>query len=232
MDILKLLCVAIGSFLALFLLTRLNGKRQVSELSAFDYINGITIGSIAAEMATELEEFWKPLIAMAVYALLTLLFAWLSDKSVIFRHMTVGCPQILLEDGVFYRKNFKSGHIDLDEFLSRCRAAGYFKITDIQLAILEPNGTITFLPYDQARPATPADLNMAPKAEKPPVTVVSDGCMLKPHLRAAGLTEQSLREKLSLQGVQSLREVFLATCDDEGALRVYPVQPQAPRSAF
>ena len=70
MDVLKLFCTAVGSFVVLFILMRINGKRQISQLSAFDYINGITVGSIAAEMATELEEFWKPLLAMVLYACL------------------------------------------------------------------------------------------------------------------------------------------------------------------
>ena len=149
MDVLKLFCTAVGSFAVLFVLMRLNGKRQISQLSAFDYINGITIGSIAAEMATELEEFWKPLLAMVLYALLTLLVSVLTDKSRRFRYLATGKPQVLLEDGVFHRESFKGGHIDLDEFLSRSRLAGYFKVSDIKLAILEPCGDISFLPYDR-----------------------------------------------------------------------------------
>ena len=75
-------------------------------------------------MATELEEFWKPLLAMVLYALLTLLVSVLTDKSRRFRYLAAGKPQVLLEDGMFHRESFTGGHIDLDEFLSRSRLAG------------------------------------------------------------------------------------------------------------
>ena len=222
MDVLKLFCTAVGSFAVLFVLMRLNGKRQISQLSAFDYINGITIGSIAAEMATELEDFWKPLLAMVLYALLTLLVSVLTDKSRRFRYLATGKPQVLLEDGVFHRESFKGGHIDLDEFLSRSRLAGYFKVSDIKLAILEPCGDISFLPYDRCRPATPEDLGKAPASSAVPVAVVGDGKILSERLSSAGIGEGTVKEKLAAEKID-LSDVFLATCDENGEMRIYPM---------
>lgn len=223
MDIIKLFCTAIGSFVVLFALMRLNGKRQISQLSAFDYVNGITVGSIAAEMATELEQFWKPLLAMVLYALLTLLVSVLTDKSRRFRRLAVGSPQVLLEDGVFYPRSFSGGHIDLDEFLSRCRLAGYFKVSDIQLAVLEPCGDISFLPYERCRAATPEDLGRVPKAAVAPIAVVADGELLTERLSAAGTTEKAVLEQLAAQQLTP-DKVFFATCDDSGRLRIYPTR--------
>ena len=220
MDVLKLFCTAVGSFAVLFVLMRLNGKRQISQLSAFDYINGITIGSIAAEMATELEDFWKPLLAMVLYALLTLLVSVLTDKSRRFRYLATGKPQVLLEDGVFHRESFKGGHIDLDEFLSRSRLAGYFKVSDIKLAILEPCGDISFLPYDRCRPATPEDLGKAPTSSAAPIAVVGDGKILSERLSSAGVSEGTVKEKLAAEKID-LSDVFLATCDENGELQIY-----------
>ena len=220
MDVLKLFCTAVGSFAVLFVLMRLNGKRQISQLSAFDYINGITIGSIAAEMATELEDFWKPLLAMVLYALLTLLVSVLTDKSRRFRYLATGKPQVLLEDGVFHRESFKGGHIDLDEFLSRSRLAGYFKVSDIKLAILEPCGDISFLPYDRCRPATPEDLGKAPTSSAAPIAGVGDGKILSERLSSAGVSEETVKEKLAAEKID-LSDVFLATCDENRELRIY-----------
>lgn len=222
MDVLKLFCTAVGSFAVLFILMRINGKRQISQLSAFDYINGITIGSIAAEMATELEEFWKPLLAMVLYALLTLLVSVLTDKSRRFRYLAAGKPQVLLEDGVFHRESFKGGHIDLDEFLSRSRLAGYFKVSDIKLAVLEPCGDISFLPYDRCRPATPEDFGKAPASSAVPVAVVGDGKILSERLSSAGIGEGTVKEKLAAEKID-LSDVFLATCDENGEMRIYPM---------
>lgn len=222
MDVLKLFCTAVGSFVVLFILMRINGKRQISQLSAFDYINGITIGSIAAEMATELEEFWKPLLAMVLYALLTLLVSVLTDKSRRFRYLAAGKPQVLLEDGVFHRESFTGGHIDLDEFLSRSRLAGYFKVSDIKLAVLEPCGDISFLPYDRCRPATPEDFGKAPASSAVPVAVVGDGKILSERLSSAGVSEGTVKEKLAAEKID-LSDVFLATCDENGEMRIYPM---------
>lgn len=227
MEILKVCASAGSSFLVLLVMTRLNGKRQIAQLSAFDYINGITIGSIAAEMAFNADEFYKPLTALLIYALLTLLLSILTDKSLAVRHLVEGKPQILLEDGVFYRDSFHSGHIDLDEFLSRCRIAGYFKVSDIQMAVLEPNGEITFLPYERCRPATPSDLGCAPAPAAAPVPVISDGQILSSHLQTLHLSVAELEEKVAAEK-QTVSDIFLATCDDTGALRIYASQAEKP----
>ena len=81
MDLLNVTAASIGSIIALFLLTKLIGNKQMSQLNLFDYINGITIGSIAAEMATSLEsDFLKPLLAMGIYALATVLSDLASNR--------------------------------------------------------------------------------------------------------------------------------------------------------
>ncbi|MEG2377593.1 MAG: DUF421 domain-containing protein, partial [Clostridia bacterium] len=120
MQYLNVFLVSAGSVIALFFLTKLMGYRQVSQLSMFDYIIGITIGSIAAEMATALESnFIKPLIAMAVYALMALLFSIITSKSLRLRRALTGDTLILFDSGKLYRGNLKRAHLDLSEFLSQ-----------------------------------------------------------------------------------------------------------------
>lgn len=80
MSFLKLLLTALGSFVALFIVAKFIGHKQISQLYFFDCITGITIGSIAAEMATELEEPWKPLTAMVIYGVVTLLLRVITGK--------------------------------------------------------------------------------------------------------------------------------------------------------
>ena len=125
----------------------------MSQLSMFDYIIGITIGSIAAEMATALEtEFWQPLLAMGIYALVAVIFSILSTKSLKSRRLISGTTLVLFDNGILYRKNFKTAKLDLDEFLMICRINGYFNLNDIQTALLETNGKISFLPKAEKRP--------------------------------------------------------------------------------
>ena len=133
MDILHIILTSLGSIVVLFILTKLMGYRQMSQLSMFDYINGITIGSIAAEMATSLEDsVMPPVVAMIVYALVAILLSTLSEKSIFLRRFIVGKSIILLNNGKLYYKNLKKARLDLGEFLIQCRINGYYDLGQLQ----------------------------------------------------------------------------------------------------
>ena len=222
MDVLKICGTAPASVIVLFLLTKLMGQKQISQLSLFDYINGITIGSIAAEMATALEQdFWLPLTAMVIYTLFSLLIAVLERKSIKLNKFFVGNPNILLENGVLYEKNLRRAHLSVTEFLSQCRIGGFFNLSDIQCAILEPNGSISFLPKGDMRPVTPADMQIAAAPSTLLPNVIVDGEIFCANLRALGLNEAWLLKQLEKQGVSSPADVFLATVDAQKQLSVY-----------
>ncbi|MEM1484240.1 DUF421 domain-containing protein [Oscillospiraceae bacterium PP1C4] len=194
----------------------------MSQLSMFDYINGITIGSIAAEMATSLEDdFMKPLAAMIIYALVSVLISIATNKSIKLRRILTGETLILLDDGKIYKKNLKKAKLDISEFLTQCRSSGYFNIANIQTAILEPNGRISFLPVSLQRPVTPCDLNLSPSQEKPVVNVIIDGKVLPDNLKFTGNNDTWLEKQLHAQGISKIADVFLATCDCDNQLSVY-----------
>lgn len=221
MEIVKIILTSLGSIVAIFILSKFMGYRQMSQLSMFDYINGITIGSITAEMATALEEFYKPLTAMIVYTIIVILISEINEKSVFLRRYITGKPIVLLNNGKLYFKNLKHSRIDLDEFLVRCRNSGYFDISKIQTAILESNGKISFLPLSTERPATPKDLNLNPTQDTMVANVIMDGQVLKKNLKHTGNDEKWLNNQLHVYGVSSVSEVFLATCDNNNKLNVY-----------
>ena len=128
MDLLKIVALSLGSVIFLFILTKLMGNKEMSQLSMFDYIIGITIGSIAAEMATALEsDFMQPLVAMAVYAVVSIVISVLSYKSLKFRGISSGDSLILLDNGEIYRDNLKKAKLDLNEFLMQCRINRIFQ---------------------------------------------------------------------------------------------------------
>ncbi|OQB24782.1 MAG: hypothetical protein BWY11_00843 [Firmicutes bacterium ADurb.Bin182] len=222
MEYLSVILAAFGSFATLFLFTRLTGNRQMSQLSMFDYISGITIGSIAAEMATTLEgSFMKPLIALAVYTLMTLLLYFVAAKSQKIRRLVNGEALILFYDGNLYFANFKKAKIELSEFLTQCRNSGYFDLNKLQAAILESNGKISFLQKPEYRPVEPKDLNIYPKIEKPLVNIILDGEILHDNLEYTGNDLAWLERKLAEKNI-SASEVFLATCDYNNEFSVYP----------
>lgn len=127
MDLLKIVWLSLGSLLTLFILTKLMGNKEMSQLSMFDYIIGITIGSIAAEMSTALEsDFMQPVVAMAVYAIVSIIISVLSYKSIKVRRIVSGNSLILLDNGELYRDNLKKAKLDLNEFLMQCRTSRLF----------------------------------------------------------------------------------------------------------
>jgi len=224
-DILKITLLSVFSEIALFILTKLMGNKEMSQLSMFDYVIGITIGSIAAEMATSLENnYLEPLLAMTVYAIIAILISVISYKSMKFRRFIYGNSLILLDNGELYRKNFSKAKLDLNEFLVQCRSNGFFSLSDIQTAILEPNGKVSFLPNSQTRPATPSDLNISTEQSRISVNVILDGAILKENLYYTGNDEIWLQKQLVSQGFKNESEIFLATCDSNNNLSVYKVK--------
>lgn len=225
MEIMKLVHVfftSLGSAVTMFLLTKIMGKKEISQLTMFDFVIGITIGSIAAEMATSLEaDYLKPLLAMIVYALLSILISYAMTKSIILRRFLYGKSLILFQDGEINDKNLKKARLDVSEFLTQCRNSGYFNIGNLQTAILEPNGKISFLPLSSQRPVTPNDLKLKPSEEKLLTNLVIDGKILSGNLKFTGNDEKWLYKQLKTQGIDNISDVFLATCDANNQISIY-----------
>ena len=222
MHILYIVVLSIGSIVELFILCKLMGYRQLSQLSMFDYINGITIGNIAAEMATSLDDnFIEPLVAMLIYAFAAIFLSWWSSKSIKARRIISGKPTVLLNNGQLFEKNFRKAKIDLNEFLAQCRISGYFDISQLESAILEENGHISFLPKSGNRPLTPGDMRFTPKRDALVANVIIDGHIMPKNLKASGKDERWLDNQLKTYGISDIKEVFLATCDLNQQFTVY-----------
>ena len=226
MKLLSVALTALGSVAALFLLAKLLGNRQISQLSMFDYIIGISIGSIAAEMATELEEPLQPLVAMSVYALLALLIDILARKSLAARKLISGRPIILMHGGEIYRDNLIRARLDINDYLTLCRSAGYFDVRDIETAILEENGTVSFLPREAARAARPRDFGIYPNQTKTLLPVVIDGSVIAQNLAEGGRTEGWLAAELQTLGYGGPEDALCAFIDGQGELFAYPMNRQ------
>ena len=213
---------ALFSIATLFVITKLIGYRQLAQLSTFDYVNGITIGSIAAELSiAEGEEFGEWLVALLVYGAVTWLLALLADHSVKARRVIDGRAIVLLDKGKLYDKNFRRAHMDIHEFQMECRSCGYFDLSQIETAVLESNGKLSILPVSRARPATPEDLAVRVQQEELCGNVIVDGNVMEKNLQNLGYDRQWLRDQLRRQHRSSLRDIFLATCSPDGVLTVF-----------
>lgn len=221
MDFIKLISTSLLSVISLFLIAKIMGHKQVAQLDFFDYINGITIGSIAAELATELEAPWKPLIAMIIYGMIAVGLSLLTNKYPKIRKYVNGSPTILMNGGKLYRKNMKKAKLDLSEFLTMCREQGYFDLNDIQTAIFEYNGKLTILPNSANRPVTPADIELNPEPDHINTEVIMDGRIMNENLKRMGLDLQWLEKQVKAQGYHDSKEIFLGLCDNNNKLSLF-----------
>ena len=224
MDHLHVVIFSTASAVMMFIFTKLMGNKQISQINLFDYIVGITIGSIVAEMATGLEQpITLPALAIVMYAFFAIAISFVSRKSIGARKIFSGRPLLLMDNGVVYRGNLQKAKIDSSDFLMLCRAKGFFNLSQIQTAVLECNGELSILPKSDGRPVTPADMNLSPEQEEVVTTVVMDGKVLKANLKIANHNDNWLHTRLREQNYQSPKDVFLATCDNKGHLSVYPM---------
>lgn len=223
MDILKVILTSLLSVVALFAITKIMGHKQVAQLDFFDYISGITIGSIGAELATELESPWKPLIALGIYGATSLILNLTTSKFPRSRKYINGSPSILMNNGSIYRKNLKKAKLDLSEFMLLCREQGYFDLEDIQIAILEHNGKISILPKASSRPATPEDLKITAKSTKIGTELIMDGRIMGENLSRIGRDTKWLLRELKSLGYEDSKTIFLCIWREEDQkLVLYP----------
>ncbi len=224
MDVIKIIGTALLSVVALFVIAKIMGHKQVAQLDFFDYVSGITIGSIGAELATDLDEPWKPLIALGIYGGVSVLLSLLAHKFPKTRKYINGTPTILMDNGKLYRKNLKKAKLDLSEFMLLCREQGYFDLNEIQTVVFEHNGKLSILPKAANRPATPSDLKITAQATHIGTEIIMDGRIMGENLKRMGLDQKWLDKQLKEQGFKSAKDVFLAVCDSDKKLSLFAVE--------
>lgn len=225
MNILKIILIALFSITELFILTKLMGKRQISQLSFFDYICGISIGSIAAEMATEpFEKFYPSAIAMLIYAVITFLISFTSDKIIKARAFLENRPTILYDNGKIIENALSKARIDVNEFLMECRINGYFNLEDLQTVIFESNGKFSFLPKANKKPVSPYDMNLSVNQEELFLPVVIDGKALENNLKKCGKDIIWLKSQIKEKNNGKIADTLLAACDKNNNFICYKKQ--------
>ena len=212
-DIFKVVIRCIVAMTTLFFMTKLLGKKQVSELSLFDYVVGISIGNFASEMAINLEaEFFNAMLAIVVFGVLAYIISILTLKSLKLRKFFIGSPTILLEHGNLIYKNMKKSMIDVNDILSQAREMGYFDISEVEFAILEANGKISFLPKGEYKNINIKDMNLKIEKQGLCANVIMDGNIMNDNLNNIGKDEEWLLHELDVKG-KNVSDILLATVD-------------------
>lgn len=221
MDIIKVILTSLLSVAVLFVITKVMGHKQIAQLDFFDYISGITIGSIGADLAIDLETPWKSLIAVIVYGIASILLSAAANKYQKSRKIINGAPSIIMDNGKIYRENLKKSKLNLSDFMMMCRELGYFELNDIQTAVFEANGKLTVLPKSEKRPLTPQDMDISLPKQSIGTEIIMDGNILHENLKRKGLDIIWLKNELDKQNCNSSKEILLAVCDNNNKLTIY-----------
>lgn len=209
------------SLVALFLVTKMLGKKQVSQLSLFDYVIGISIGNFAAEMTVNLDtNEINGIVAVLVFGFVAYIVSIATMKSIVLRKFFMGKPTLLIQDGKLLMEGLKKVKFDINDLLEECRGKGYFDISQIAYAVMEINGQLSILPKSEYAPPTLKDLNIKKPKATMCANIIIDGCIMSEALTDMQKNEKWLRHELKTKGVR-LEDVLLATLDEEEKLMVY-----------
>ncbi len=219
-----ILVVIIRSFIAFFsllILVRLMGKQQMSELTFFDYIVGITIGSIASTLSVQVNQNTLATLAgMAVWTILPIFLAYLCLHNVWARKVVEGEATIVIANGKILEKNLQKVRLSIDDVISQLRSEGVFNITDVEFALFETDGKLSIQKKSTKRPLTPGDLSLSTQYEGLPANLIEDGVVLQDALQSLNLTKAWLYNHLKNADIPDVKQVSLAQLDTQGNLYV------------
>lgn len=221
----NIFCVFYRTILAcsmLFLVAKLVGKKQISQLNLFDYIIGITIGSVAADISLDLEKnLLSGILSIFLYGFISYIISIVTLKNISLRRIFNGVPTVLVEKGKIIQSGFDKAKIDINEFLSQARINGYFDLNEIDYAIMEINGSISFLPNENDKPVNKKDMKIKCKNKGLTANIIIDGNYMFNNMKAIGRDRKWLDHELDVQGIKDYDEVLLATCDDNYQVHIY-----------
>lgn len=212
------------SLSALFLIAKLSGPRQIAQLTFYDYIFGITVGSVAAAVAIDTSlPLYGGLLSLIIYCGFTLLMSLLTEKSILCRRFISGNPEILFYNGMLIEKQLRKCKLDIQELTGLARNRGFYNLNEVSCIIMETNGTLSFLPKSESRPLTPRDLQIKPAEAMLAANIIIDGNIMEHHLKAVGKDKQWLEAVLKNQSLKA-KDILLATADRNGNFKAYPKQ--------
>jgi uncharacterized membrane protein YcaP (DUF421 family) len=224
MTILELLFRVILSFVILLTLTRIIGRKEISQITFFNFVSSIALGTIGATLAiNKTVSIRNGIMALIGWSIITIVLEKIDIKSKKFRKVIEGEPKIVIKNGEIMEDALKKKRLDVDELKSLLRQKNVFSVSDVEFAIFETNGQISVMKKDHKQPITKGDLNIH---EDPsiiyaiPLKVISDGEINMENLKKINLDERWLIDNLKNEGVNSVSEVFYAEVQKDGTLYI------------
>lgn len=207
------------AFFTLFIFSRLIGKQQISQLTFFEYVTGITIGSIASDLSISLDHRGLiPWLGLAMWSLLTILLQWSITKHRRFAKIIEGEPVVVIQSGKLLDDNIRVLRYRVDDIVVQLRQKGVFDISEVEVALIEPNGHLSVRRKSQLEPVTPKDLGLSTPYQGLPTELIVDGEIIEENLRQVGLDRAWLINSLTQRGITSPDQVSYASLNTQGKL--------------
>ena len=221
-EIISLILKSFSSVIILFFLSKLMGRKQVGQLNIFDYIIGISIGSIAAEMSLNKDvNFLEGTLSMSIYALVSYFISILTMKSITARRYVIGSPTVIIQNGKILYKNLKKAKMDVNDLLEQARANGYFDLSEIEFSLMESDGKLSFLPKSKYVPLTPNDMKIKTDYKGLSYNLIIDGNIMENNLKNIKKDKKWLLTRLEKKGYNNLNNILLVICDSKEKLTIY-----------
>lgn len=205
----------------IFILFKLMGKKQVSQMSMFDYITGITIGSVAADISLDINKnLISGVICLIIYCIIDILLSYLSLKSVALRNFFEGKETPLIINGKINKENMAKNKITINILQTEARLMGIFNLDEVANAILEPSGMISFELKEKEKPSTKKDIGIKTNNKGLVYNLIIDGEIVKDNLEHVKKTEKWLKHELKVLG-KNQKDILLLTIDGEEKINIY-----------
>jgi uncharacterized membrane protein YcaP (DUF421 family) len=219
----QLFLVTWKSFLIFFMLVILSrsiGRKLLAQMSYFDFTVAITIGSISGSYVVQMVKGMWVLIAPIILALCAITFDYVHVKSLRIRKIAEGEPVIVIQNGQILEKNMKKLRYHLDNLESQLREKGVFDFSEVEFAVLEPQGQLSVLKKSQYLPVTPADMKISTEYKGMSTEIIKDGLVLEQNLQQNNLDRHWLNQELKKRNINNVSDVIYAAVNTSGVLYV------------
>lgn len=224
MAITELILRAALSFVVLFTLTRIMGRKEISQMTFFNFVSAIAIGSIGANLVVSPNlTIYNGVLALVSWSAFTIIMGLTNIKSKQARKVVTGKPMIVIKEGQIMEKEMGKVRLSVDSLNAMLRQQKIFSVADVQYAIFETNGKLSVMKKDEKQTASKVDVgaqNTSPSTYSIPTAVVSDGSINKKNLSKLDLDEDWLNQELEKAGITDISNVFYAEVQKDGTLYI------------
>jgi uncharacterized membrane protein YcaP (DUF421 family) len=205
-------------FVLLVTLSRIIGRKLLAQMTFFDFVIGVTIGTVGGAFITAEIKGYYVLISPVILTAAVLAAGYLALSYVPFRKLMEGEPLVVVQNGKIYEKNMRKLRFNLDDLMAQLREKNVFDLSEVEFAILEPHGKLSVLKKSQNLPVTPKDLGINTSYKGVSSEIIRDGRIVEQNLRQNNLTHEWLQNELASRDIRDIREVFVAMLSTDGKL--------------